>query len=416
MTYKFDVVVIGAGAAGLFCAGQAGQQGLKVLLVDHSDKVAEKIRISGGGRCNFTNRDSTPAQFLSDNPHFCRSALSRYMPQDFIELLQRHGVPFHEKHKGQLFCDRSAEDIINLLLAECDAGQVTRWQSCSIQNVLFAEHSGTSCYQIESDLGLIEASQVVIATGGLSIPKIGATDFGYRIAKQFGLRLVEPRAALVPLTFDGDGWAPYAQLAGLALPVLIETSPLDATPKQRKKAVVFSEDLLFTHRGLSGPAVLQISSFWREGQPIRINLAPGVDLPATLLRAKAISKKLIANELASQVPSRLADAWVSEQPALQRPISDATDKALLALAERLRDWQLTPNGSEGYKKAEVTVGGVDTRDLSSQTMESKQPGLYFIGEVVDVTGWLGGYNFQWAWASGFACAQALAARHEEALV
>ncbi|MEO6322601.1 MAG: aminoacetone oxidase family FAD-binding enzyme, partial [Polaromonas sp.] len=240
--------------------------------------------------------------------------------------------------------------------------------------------------------------------------------FGYRLAKQFGLRLVEPRAALVPLTFDGEGWTPYAQLAGLALPVLIETSTIDASPKPRKKAVVFSEDLLFTHRGLSGPAVLQISSFWREGQPIRINLAPGVDLPALLLRAKATSKKLIANELASLVPSRLADAWVSQEPALQRPTSDATDKALLALAERLSDWQLTPNGSEGYKKAEVTIGGVDTRDLSSQTMESKQPGLYFIGEVVDVTGWLGGYNFQWAWASGFACAQALAARQLELIV
>ena len=408
MTYKFDVVVIGAGAAGLFCAGQAGQLGLKVLLVDHSDKVAEKIRISGGGRCNFTNRDATPAQFLSDNPHFCRSALSRYTPQDFIELLQRHQVPFHEKHKGQLFCDRSAEDIINLLLAECDAGQVTRWQSCGIKSVVCAEQAGASSYQIQSDRGLIEAPQVVIATGGLSIPKIGATDFGYRIAKQFGLRLIEPRAALVPLTFDGEAWAPYAQLAGLALPVRIETGPPDASPKQRKKAVVFAEDLLFTHRGLSGPAVLQISSFWREGQPVRINLAPGIDLPGLLLRAKSSSKKLIANELASLVPGRLADAWVSEDPALQRPIVDATDKALQTLAQRLADWQLTPNGSEGYKKAEVTVGGVDTRDLSSQTMESKQPGLYFIGEVVDVTGWLGGYNFQWAWASGFACAQALA--------
>ena len=416
MTHKFDVVVIGAGAAGLFCAAQAGQQGLKVLLLDHSEKVAEKIRISGGGRCNFTNRDATPAQFLSENPHFCRSALSRYTPQDFIELLQRHGVPFHEKHKGQLFCDRSAEDIINLLLAECTAGQVTRWQPCSIKSMLGPEQTGTSSYKIESSHGLIEAPQVVIATGGLSIPKIGATDFGYRIAKQFGLRLVEPKAALVPLTFDGDNWAPYAQLAGLALPVLIETSPLDATPKQRKKAVVFSEDLLFTHRGLSGPAVLQISSFWREGQPISINLAPGVDLPALLLRAKASSKKLIANELASQVPSRLADVWVSQDAALQRPISDATDKSLQVLAERLAGWQLTPNGSEGYRKAEVTVGGVDTRDLSSQTMESKQPGLYFIGEVVDVTGWLGGYNFQWAWASGFACAQALAARHIERAV
>ncbi|MFZ2296266.1 MAG: aminoacetone oxidase family FAD-binding enzyme, partial [Polaromonas sp.] len=316
MTDKFDVVVIGAGAAGLFCAGQAGQQGLKVLLVDHSDKVAEKIRISGGGRCNFTNLGTTPAQFLSENPHFCRSALSRYTPQDFIELLQRHHIAFHEKHKGQLFCDRSAEDIINMLLAECAAGQVTRWQSCSIKTLLSPEQTGTSSYQIESSRGLIEAPQVVIATGGLSIPKIGATDFGYRLAKQFGLRLIEPRAALVPLTFDGEGWTPYAQLAGLALPVQIETSPLDATPKQRKKAVVFSEDLLFTHRGLSGPAVLQISSFWREGQPIRINLAPGLDLPATLLRAKATSKKLIANELASLVPSRLADAWVSQDPTL----------------------------------------------------------------------------------------------------
>ena len=408
--HKFDVVVIGAGAAGLFCAGQAGQQGLKVLLVDHSDKVAEKIRISGGGRCNFTNRDTTPAQFLSDNPHFCRSALSRYTPQDFTELLQRHQVPFHEKHKGQLFCDRSAEDVINLLLAECTAGQVMRWQPCTIKSISYAPQADATSYQIQSDRGWVEAAQVVIATGGLSIPKIGATDFGYRIARQFGLRLVEPRPALVPLTFDGDSWAPYAQLAGLALPVLIETGPLEATPKQRKKAVVFAEDLLFTHRGLSGPAVLQISSFWREGQPVRINLAPGMDLSATLLRAKAASRKLIANELSSLVPGRLADAWVSKDPALQRPIVDAADKVLQSLAQRLADWQLTPNGSEGYRKAEVTVGGVDTRDLSSQTMESKQPGLYFIGEVVDVTGWLGGYNFQWAWASGFACAEALATK------
>ena len=413
MTYKFDVVVIGAGAAGLFCAGLAGQRGLKVLLLDHSEKVAEKIRISGGGRCNFTNRDTTPAQFLSENPNFCRSALSRYTPQDFMELLQRYHITFHEKHKGQLFCDRSAEDVISMLLAECDAGQVTRWQPCSVKSINKTSSSpdttDTNSYQLHSDRGLIEAPQVVIATGGLSIPKIGASDFGYRLAKQFGLRLVEPRAALVPLTFDGDDWAPFAQLAGLALPVLIETGPLGATPKQRKKAVVFAEDLLFTHKGLSGPAVLQISSFWREGQAVRVNLAPGLDLPITLLRAKTSSKKLIANELASLVPSRLADAWVSTDPALQRPIVDATDKALLGLAQRLADWQLTPNGSEGYKKAEVTVGGVDTRDLSSQTMESKQPGLYFIGEVVDVTGWLGGYNFQWAWASAFACGQALVA-------
>jgi hypothetical protein len=412
--HEFDVVVLGAGAAGLFCAGLAGQRGLKVLVIDHSEKVAEKIRISGGGRCNFTNRDTTPAQFLGENPHFCRSALSRYTPQDFIALLQKYGVPFHEKHKGQLFCDRSAEDIINLLLAECAAGQVTRWQPCKVKNIVKAlsgaNAEGTVSYQIESDRGLIETPQIVIATGGLSIPKIGATDFGYRIASQFGLRVVEPRAALVPLTFDGADWAPFAALAGLALPVLIDTAALDASPKQRKKATVFAEDLLFTHRGLSGPAVLQISSYWREGQALHINLAPGVDLLEKLLKTKSSSKKLITNELASLVPTRLADAWVSTDPALQRPVSDATDKALAGLAQRLSDWQLTPNGSEGYKKAEVTIGGVDTRDLSSQTMESSQPGLYFIGEVVDVTGWLGGYNFQWAWASAFACAQALATK------
>ena len=415
MTHFFDAVVVGAGAAGLFCAAIAGQRGLKVLVIDHSEKVAEKIRISGGGRCNFTNREVTPSNFLSENPHFCRSALAGYTPQDFITLLQKYHVPFHEKHKGQLFCDRSAEDIINLLLVECAAGKVERWQPCSVKKVI---HSGidnassstntsASSYQIDTDRGLIQTSQLVIATGGLSIPKIGATDFGYRIAQQFGLRMVEPRAALVPLTFDGDAWLPFAQLAGLALPVQIETGSRDATPKQRKKATVFAEDLLFTHKGLSGPAVLQISSFWHEGQSLRINLAPGQDLPATLLRAKASSKKLIANELASVVPSRLADAWAGTDAALQRPVCDATDQALTGLAERLADWQILPNGSEGYKKAEVTAGGVDTRDLSSQTMESKQPGLYFIGEVVDVTGWLGGYNFQWAWASGFACGNAL---------
>ena len=403
--HSFDVVVIGAGAAGLFCAGVAGQLGLRVLVLDHSEKVAEKIRISGGGRCNFTNIGTTPAQFLSDNPHFCRSALSRYTPQDFIALLQKHQIPFHEKHKGQLFCDRSADDIIQMLLAECAAGGVERWQPCRVKSLQAAPAVG---YEIDSDRGPITAAQVVVATGGLSIPKIGASDFGYRIARQFGLRLVEPRAALVPLTFDGQGWAPYAQLAGLALPVQIETGAADASPKQRKKAVVFSEDLLFTHRGLSGPAVLQISSFWREGQPVHINLAPGTDLGATLLQAKSQSRKLIANELATLVPSRLADAWVGDDAALQRPISDAPDKALQTLAARLADWQMVPTGTEGYAKAEVTTGGVDTRELSSQSMESRQPGLYFIGEVVDVTGWLGGYNFQWAWASGFACAQAMA--------
>jgi len=408
---NFDVVIVGAGAAGLFCAGVAGQLGLKVLVIDHSDKVAEKIRISGGGRCNFTNLGTTPANFLGENPNFCRSALSRYTPRDFVALLEKHQIPFHEKHKGQLFCDRSAEDLIGMLLAECDAGGVIRWQGCSVSSIMFSASSPDgSCvnsYEINSDRGSIHTPTVVIATGGLSIPKIGATDFGYRIARQFGLRLVEPRPALVPLTFDGDAWAPYAQLSGLSLPVSIEVG-------SKKDKTVFLEDLLFTHRGLSGPAVLQISSFWKTGTPIRINLAPQTDVLQSLTEAKSRSRKLIANELATQVPSRLADAWVQQGNSAghnwQRPINEATDKALSALAERFTRWELTPNGTEGYKKAEVTAGGVDTRDLSSQTMESKQPGLYFIGEVVDVTGWLGGYNFQWAWASGYACAQGLAAK------
>ncbi|MDB5894400.1 MAG: hypothetical protein JWQ88_1931 [Rhodoferax sp.] len=405
MSHSFDVVVIGGGAAGLFCAGVAGQLGLKVLVLDHSEKVAEKVRISGGGRANFTNREVTPANCLGDNPNFCRSALSRYTPKDFVALMQRHGIAFHEKHKGQLFCDHSAEDLIRMLLAECAAGGVTHWQPCKVGGIAFSARgeadAGTGGYEIESDRGLVRAARVVVATGGLSIPKIGATDFGYRIARQFGLRTVPTRPALVPLTFDGAHWAPYAQLSGLALPVRIETGT-------KKAKTGFTEDLLFTHRGLSGPAVLQISSFWQEGTPIRLNLAPDIDLPPALARAKAISKKLIANELAQLVPSRLADTWVQQDAGWQRPVAEASDKALNLLAERLARWEITPMGTEGYRKAEVTAGGVDTRDLSSQTMESKQPGLYFIGEVVDVTGWLGGYNFQWAWASAFACAQAMA--------
>jgi len=408
---NFDVTIIGAGAAGLFCAGVAGQLGLKVLLVDHSEKVAEKIRISGGGRCNFTNRDTQPANFISENPRFCRSALSRYTPRDFIALLEKHGIAFHEKHKGQLFCDRSAEDVIQMLLAECDAGGVTRWQPCSLKAIRHLASSprgiSTGSYEIDSDRGVIQCTAVVVATGGLSIPKIGATDFGYRIAKQFDLPLITPRPALVPLTFDEEAWAPFAQLSGLSLPVRIETG-------SKKDKIAFLEDLLFTHRGLSGPGVLQISSYWQSGTPIRLNLAPDADVADLLTRAKATSRKLIANELAALVPSRLADTWVAQGAALghnwARPVNEATDKSLAALAEQLSQWALTPTGTEGYRKAEVTAGGVDTRVLSSQTMESKQPGLYFIGEVVDVTGWLGGYNFQWAWASAFACAQGLAAK------
>lgn len=397
-----DALVIGAGAAGLFCAGVAGQRGLKVLLVDHGDKVAEKIRISGGGRCNFTNRDLDPSaphkHFLGENPQFCRSALARYTPQDFIALVQRHGIPFHEKHKGQLFGDRSSEDFIRMLLAECEAGAVTRWQPCKAGAIASAPEG----YRVATDRGEVHCRFLVIATGGLSIPQIGASDFGYRVAQQFGLRVVAPRPALVPLTFSGEAWAPFAQLAGLALPVVMETGT-------KKQHMAFHEDLLFTHRGLSGPAVLQISSYWREGQPLRIDLAPEADVAAFLQQAKQRSRKLVANELAALVPSRLADAWVQQDPAWQRPVNEASDKALQHLAQRLQHWELLPTGTEGYRKAEVTAGGVDTRDLSSQTMESRQKGLYFIGEVVDITGWLGGYNFQWAWASAHACAAAMAA-------
>jgi len=401
---NFDVIIAGAGAAGLFCAGVAAQRGLRVLLIDHADKLAEKIRISGGGRCNFTNRELDPAapqrHFLGQNPHFCRSALARYTPQDFIGLVQRHGIAFHEKHKGQLFCDRSAEDIITMLLAECAGGaaggSVERWQPCRIEGVRF---SGGH-YELDTGNGPARAPQLVLATGGLSIPKIGASDFGTRLARQFGLRTVEQRPGLVPLTFDGAAWAPYAALAGLALPVRVETGA-------KKARMEFHEDLLFTHRGLSGPAVLQISSYWQDGAALQLDFAPGTDVAAWLADAKARSRKRVDNELAALVPARLADAWTAGDAALQRPVNEATDKALAALAERIQRWQIVPTGSEGYRKAEVTLGGVDTRDLSQQTMESKQPGLYCIGEVVDVTGWLGGYNFQWAWASAHACGQAL---------
>jgi predicted Rossmann fold flavoprotein len=393
--HTFDAVVIGAGAAGLFCAGVAGQRGLRVLLIDHAEKVAEKIRISGGGRCNFTNRDAGPANFLSANPHFCRSALARYTPQDFIGLVQRHRIPFHEKHKGQLFCDESSDEIINMLLRECETGGVTRWQPCSVNAV-------SEGFVLDTSHGTVRTRSVVIATGGLSIPKIGATDFGYRIAKQFGHKLIETRPALVPLTFDAAQWAPFVDLSGLSLEALVATG-------EGKAKGEFLEDLLFTHRGLSGPAILQISSFWAPGTPIRLDLAPSQDLQADLAAAKNASKRKLGNELAEILPRRLAQTWLAGKPDLaEKPMPELRDRDLQALAAGLKRWELTPSGTEGYKKAEVTAGGVDTRELSSQTMESqKAPGLFFIGEVVDVTGWLGGYNFQWAWASAAACARSL---------
>ena len=401
----FDAVIVGAGAAGLFCAGQAARRGLKILLMDHSPKVAEKIRISGGGRCNFTNIDTGPQHFLSENPHFCRSALARFTPQNFITLVQQHGIAFHEKHKGQLFCDRSAQDIIDMLLALCQAGAVERWQPCTVTALEHSDHR----YRLQTDRGPVQTRQLVVATGGLSIPKIGASDWGYRIARQFGLRVVTTRPALVPLSFAAESWAPYVDLAGVSLPVRISTAP--ATRNRKSQATHFDEDLLFTHRGLSGPAGLQISSFWQEGQAICVDLLPAWSkaggLQTHLIGLKGTSRKQMANELAALLPNRLAEVWTSGDGSLHRPICDIPDKALADLARRLSGWTLTPEGTEGYRKAEVTAGGVDTRDLSSQTMESKQPGLYFIGEVVDVTGWLGGYNFQWAWASAQACAQAL---------
>ena len=395
---RVDAVVVGAGAAGLHCAAIAGQRGIKVLLLDHSAKVAEKIRISGGGRCNFTNRDTTPAQFLSANPPFCRSALARYTPQDFIALLQRHRIAWHEKHKGQLFCDESSEDIIAMLLRECEQGGVTRWQPCAVEAVRTSEHG----FELDTDRGSVRSAQLVVATGGLSIPKIGASDFGYRLARQFGHSVVETRPALVPLTFDPLTWAPFAALAGLSLEVHIECG-------SGKARGAFTEDLLFTHRGLSGPAVLQASSFWVEGTPICIDLAPPFDLADALLRAKRSSQRKLANELAELIPRRLASAWLAGTPELaERAMPEQRDRDLAQLAQRLEHWELKPQGTEGYRKAEVTAGGVNTRELSSQTMQSqRQRGLYFIGEVVDVNGWLGGYNFQWAWASAAAAAHSL---------
>jgi len=399
----FDLIIIGAGAAGLFCAGQAGQRGLRVLLIDHAERVAEKIRISGGGRCNFTNRDVGPSNFLSENPAFCRSALARYSSQDFIALVQKYGIAFHEKHKGQLFCDESSDQIIQMLLKECADGGVTHWQPCSVLDI--SPLSGIdpqSRFELQTSRGVVRARSVVVATGGLPVPKIGATDWGLRLAKRLGHAIIEPRPALVPLTFDELAWAPFATLAGLSLPVAVSTG-------QGKLKGRFVEDLLFTHRGLSGPAILQISSFWIEGQALQIDLAPEHQLLKLLQDAKSESKRQLGNELSSLFPQRLAHAWL-DRLALpsQRPMPECKDKDLQTLAQQLQSWQLTPNGSEGWRKAEVMRGGVDTRELNSQNMESKRvPGLHFIGEVVDVTGWLGGYNFQWAWSSAAACARSL---------
>ena len=393
MSDSFDLAVIGAGAAGMMCASVAGQRGKRVVLIDHASKLAEKIRISGGGRCNFTNTDAGPQNYLSQNPHFCRSALSRYTPQDFIALVKKYRIPFHEKHKGQLFCDRSAEDIIAMLKAECDAGKV-QWRMPETVKSLTREGEG---FRISTGHGEITAQHVVIATGGLSIPKIGATDFAFRLAKQFEVPLIDTRPGLVPLTFAENEWTPFVPMAGISLEVDIATG-------EKKSRGQFREDLLFTHRGLSGPAVLQISSYWKDGAALTLDLLPGLDVAEALIEGKQQIKKTLGNWLSQYLPARLAEGWLVAQafkPDARVP--DLPDKQLRRLGESLNRWAVRPDGSEGYRKAEVTLGGVDTRALSQQSLMVNQvPGLYFIGEAVDVTGWLGGYNFQWAWASGVA--------------
>ncbi|QCP54553.1 NAD(P)/FAD-dependent oxidoreductase [Trinickia violacea] len=397
---SFDIAVIGAGAAGMMCAAVAGQLGRRVVLIDHSPRLAEKIRISGGGRCNFTNLQAGPANYLSANPHFCRSALARYTPRDFLALLKRHRVTWHEKHRGQLFCDHSSESVIDMLKAECDTGRIAWRRPVAVDAV---RHQDADGFALDTNAGPIGARALVVATGGLSIPKIGATDFAYRLAKQFGHKLVDTRPALVPLTFSTDEWAPFVPLSGVSLEVALATG-------QKKTGGEFVEDLLLTHRGLSGPGVLQISSYWKPGEPICVDLLPERDATADLIEAKTGTKRQVGSLLAEWVPARLAHVWLETHGVpVEARIADLPDKTLRRIGEALKRWTLTPNGTEGYKKAEVTKGGVDTRELSSATMMSERvPGLYFIGEAVDVTGWLGGYNFQWAWASGVAAGQASA--------
>jgi len=396
---RFDAIVVGAGAAGLFCAARAGQLGVRVLLLDHAEKVAEKIRISGGGRCNFTNIDTAPSNFDSTNPDYCRSALARYTPRDFIALVERHGIGWHEKHKGQLFCDDSSARIVAMLLAECAAGGVAHWQPCGVTAV----SQGAGGFHLETTRGPVQATRLVVATGGLSIPKIGASDWGYTLARQFGHAVVETRPALVPLTLAAADRSRFGRLAGVSLPVSVAAG-------NGKGHARFDEDLLFTHRGLSGPAILQASNYWRPGSALHLDCVPGVDLAAQLRATKGSSRRQFASVLGDHLPRRFVDVWLlgARMGLAERPLSEIRDRDLMALATALQHWQLTPDGTEGYRKAEVTAGGVDTRELESHTFESRRRrGLHFIGEVVDVTGWLGGYNFQWAWASAAACGRAL---------
>ncbi len=388
MTETVDVLIVGAGAAGMMCALTAAQRGRSVLLLDHSETLADKIRISGGGRCNFTNLNTKPENYLSGNPHFCRSALARFTPQHFIALLDKHGIRYHEKTLGQLFCDEGSEAIIAMLKGECDAAGVGWCVPCNIQNI-----GKKDVFQVASSRGIFKTQSLVIATGGLSIPKIGATPFGYKIAQQFGIPVTKLKPGLVPLNFHPEEWAVYSELAGISV---------DAVVSYDKQS--FRENLLFTHRGLSGPAILQISSYWEHGQPLSINLLPACNMHELFAQQRG-SRMLLSNFLAQYLPRRFAEVWCG-QLAENKPLNQYSEKTLAEFSCKLHGWQITPTGTLGYSKAEVTCGGVDTHALSSKTMQSNDvPGLYFIGEVVDVTGQLGGYNFQWAWASGNAVGQ-----------
>ena len=401
----FDVIVIGAGGAGMFCAAKAGQRGRTVLVLDHAKKLGAKILISGGGRCNFTNLGATPNQYVSNNPHFCKSAFARFSPFDFVELINKHGIAYHEKKLGQQFCDGSAQQIVDLLKSECDEAGVRIQLDCQIRKVSKIEEAllntpaePSARFHIDTSQGHFSCESMVIATGGLSIPKIGATGFGYVIAKQFGLKLIPTRAALDGFTLSPEDARNFGDLAGLAVDTITTVADLS-----------FRENILFTHAGLSGPATLQASLHWKEGEQVHFNLVPETDaLEWFLAKKKTGSKTLIKNMLAELIPSRLADRFIEvyfQPDYAEMPLAQMPDQAIKDLCVKLHDWTIIPSGTVGYNKAEVTRGGVDTDELSSKTMESKKvAGLYFIGEVVDVTGWLGGYNFQWAWASAAAAA------------
>ena len=385
-----DIIIIGGGAAGLFCAFTAGRRGRKVLLIEHTEKVGKKILISGGGRCNFTNLYAAPENYLCRNPNFHKSALARYTPQDFIELVERHNIRYHEKKLGQLFCDGSAQEIVQMLLSECECAGVTIRTQCRVETV----DKQSDRFVVTTNQGRVESAALVIATGGLSIPQMGATDFGYRIAKQFGLKLVQTRPALVPFTLNENDRRVLGPLSGVSVDALVSVN-------NQKDRHAFRENILVTHQGLSGPAILQISSYWQPGAAISIDLLPDNDA-TKLLATERASQKELKTLLGQYWPQRFAQAW-AQMNAAAKPLRQYSNKELQDITESLHHWRLTPNGTEGFRKAEVTAGGVDTDELSSRTLEARRvPGLYFIGEVVDVTGWLGGYNFQWAWASGYA--------------